>query len=211
MIWAPIFLLLTVGAALAKNEQFWDFEGDKSDEPLQDFIFVRAGSGSLGHWVVQEAPDAPSGTHVLAQIDNDKTDYRFPMAVTDGLLLRDAQLSVKCKLLSGKIDQAGGLVFRYQDQNNYYVVRANVLEQDVRLFKVIDGKRKSFASWNGFVSPGVWHELGVKVRRHRFTIIWDGQQILESHDKAHPRPGKIGLWTKADSVAYFDDFEIEPL
>ena len=88
-------------------------------------------------------------------------------------------------------------------------MRANALEQDIRFFKVVDGTRKSFAVWHGYVSANAWHEMRARVRRHRFTIYWDGKQVLESHDKTLPRAGKAGLWTKADSVAYFDDFEIE--
>ena len=211
LIWAPLFILLITVSASADSARFWDFEGLKSDAPLQGLSFVRAGKGPLGNWVIQEALDAPSGTHVLAQLNDDRTDYRFPMAISDGPLLRNVQLSVSCKFISGKIDQAGGLVFRYRDENNYTVVRANALEQDIQLFKVVDGSRASFARWKGPVTAGVWHHLRVTVRRHRFTIYWDGQQVLESHDKAAPRAGLSGLWTKADSVTFFDDFEIESL
>lgn len=211
MIWAPFFILFIAVSASAKSGQYWDFEGGKSDAPLRNISFVRAGSGSAGDWAIQEAPDAPSGTRVLAQRNGDKTDYRFPMAIAGGPLSRDLQLSVKCKLISGKIDQAAGIVFRYRDQNNYIVARANALEGDIRLFKVIDGTRKPFARWRGPVTAGVWHDLRVRVRRHRFTVYWDGRQVLESHDKAYPRAGKAGLWTKGDSIVYFDDFEVEPL
>ena len=100
------------------------------------FSFGRTGSGRVGRWFAKTDKDAPSGANVLAQTDTDATSYRFPVAVADSALLRNARVSVRCKPVSGKVDQACGLVFRYRDENNYYVVRANALENNVRLYFV---------------------------------------------------------------------------
>jgi hypothetical protein len=101
-------------------------------------------------------PDTPSGAHVLAQVSTDRTDYRFPVAVALTLLVRDASVSVQCKMVSGEVDQACGLVVHYQDERHYYVTRANALEQNVRFYKVVDGTRQQLASWEGAVMRGVW-------------------------------------------------------
>jgi len=148
---------------------------------------------------------------VLAQVDADATDYRFPVAVASEPELRDVRLSVKCKPVSGEVDQACGLVFRYQDENDYYVTRANALEHNIRLYHVVHGNRQQFATWNGTVATGVWHELKVEAQGDHLLVFWDGQQIMDAHDQTFSQAGKVGVWTKADSVTYFDDLRVEPL
>jgi hypothetical protein len=96
----------------------------------------------MGRWLVRVMPDAPGGKNVLVQADDDSTRDRYPVAVADEPILRDLRVSVRCKPLAGKVDQACGLVFRYRDENNYYITRANVLEDNVRLYYVKNGKRQ---------------------------------------------------------------------
>jgi hypothetical protein len=115
----------------------WDFEASSTDQPPTGFSLGRTGSGRMGRWLIKAEKDAPSGAHVLAQVDNDPTSYRFPIAIAEELSLRDFRLAVRCKPVSGKVDQACGLVFRYIDENNYYVTRANALEDNVRFYHVI--------------------------------------------------------------------------
>jgi hypothetical protein len=189
----------------------WSFDTDKAGGPPAGFSFGRTGSGAQGKWVVKAEPDAPSGPNVLAQVDTDDTDYRFPVAVADAPTLRNVRLSVRCKPVSGKVDQACGLVFRYRDENNYYITRANALEGNVRLYFVKDGKRKQIASFSGAVTSGAWHELRVDAREDRFEVYWDGKPIIDQKDSTFADPGKVGVWTKADSVTYFDDLSAAPL
>ncbi|HEX2229749.1 MAG TPA: hypothetical protein VHM64_21665, partial [Candidatus Binatia bacterium] len=113
------------------------------------------------------------------------TSYRFPVAVADSPSLRNTRVSVRCKALSGKVDQACGLVFRYRDENNYYVVRANALENNIRLYYVKDGKRQQFAGWDGPVSSGVWHVLwttgqGRSLRVAESWLFSSGGYVVES-------------------------------
>ena len=187
----------------------WNFDTESVGQAPSGFTFGRTGSGRLGRWVVQNDKDAPSAGHVLAQLDGDNTSNRFPVAVANELLLRDLQLSVRCKPVTGTVDQACGVVFRYSDENNYYVARANALEDNVRFYYVKDGKRIQLASWSGRVANGIWHELRVEARGDRFSVFWDGQNVISASDKTFPDGGKIGLWTKADSVTYFDDLVVE--
>jgi hypothetical protein len=135
----------------------------------------------------------------LAQLDADPTSYRFPIAVSERISVRDFRLSVRCKPISGKVDQTCGLVFRYLGENNYYVARANVLEDNVRFYHVIGGKRTELASWSGRVTRGGWHELNVNAKGDLFEISWDSKKVIETCDKTFSETGKIGLWTKADS------------
>ena len=187
----------------------WDFENDRAGKPPSGFSFAGTGSGRLGRWLVQAEKESPSGTKVLAQLDTDPTSYRFPVAVADSVSLINLRLSVRCKAVSGKVDQACGLVFRYRDKNNYYVVRANALENNVRLYYVKDGKRQQFAGWDGPVLAGSWHTLAVEVRDDRFQIYWNNQMVIEARDRTFTESGRVGIWTKADSVTYFDDLIVE--
>jgi hypothetical protein len=219
-IWDPevlwLFFYLIVGAFTAVGEAEagmavwqWNFDTEPVDQAPSGFTFGRTGSGRLGRWVVQNDKDAPSGGHVLAQLDVDNTSYRFPVAVANEPVLRDLQISVRCKAVTGTVDQACGVVFRYTDENNYYVARANALEDNIRFYYVKSGKRIQLASWSGRVSSGFWHELRVEAQGDRFSVFWDGQNVIEANDKTFPDGGKIGLWTKADSVTYFDNLSTE--
>jgi hypothetical protein len=189
----------------------WSFDADKADAPPAGFTFGRTGQGAEGKWLVKSVPDAPSGHNVLAQTDGDSTDYRFPVAVADAPAVKDVRLSVKCKPVAGKGDQGCGLVFRYRDVDNYYITRANALENNVRLYHVVKGRRVQFAGWDGKVASGAWHELRVEAKGDRFQVTFDGRKVMDARDATFADPGKVGVWTKADSIIYFDDLTAEPL
>jgi hypothetical protein len=201
-----------VGTALAQGPPTtWNFQGDNVDGPPAAFTFGRTGSGRLGKWVVLVDATAPSGDHVLAQVDTDDTDNRFPVAVASTPVLKDLRLEVRCKPVSGKTDEACGLVFRFQDDNNYYVVRANALEDNVRLFRVVNGQRRQIEGWDGKVARGEWHALAIEARGDRLKVIWNGKTVIDATDGTFPQAGKVGVWTKADSVTYFDALMATPL
>jgi hypothetical protein len=210
---AMIASILTGGVAAqtVKDAQpvwKWSFDADRSGEPPSGFSFGRTGSGRVGRWVVRAEKDAPSGTNVLAQVDEDNTSYRFPIAVANEPSLQNLRLSVRCKPISGKVDQACGLVFRYRDENNYYVTRANALEDNIRLYYVLKGKRVQIGTWDGRVTRGSWHELRVDVCGDQIEIYWDGKKVIDARDTTFGDPGKVGAWTKADSATYFDDLTV---
>jgi hypothetical protein len=209
-----ILILILVGlgvAAAQESSKTWDFQGDKVDEAPAGFSFGKTGQGRPGKWVVRTDPSAPAGDHVLAQIDTDDTDYRFPVAVADAPVLKDLRLDVRCKQVSGKTDQACGLVFRYQDEDDYYVTRANALEDNVRLYHVVKGRRRQFAGWDGKVARQTWHALAVEARGDRFQVFFDGKPVIDAKDDTFKDAGKVGVWTKADSVTYFDALSVKPL
>ncbi|HWE22904.1 MAG TPA: hypothetical protein VG496_03090 [Myxococcales bacterium] len=203
--------LFIVGIALGDNVTTWDFQRDKAGEPPAGFSFAKTGRGRPGKWIVVDDASAPAGTHVLAQVDTDDTDYRFPVAVADAPLLKDLRLEVRCKPVGGKVDQACGLVFRYRDEHNYYLARANALEDNVRLYHVVNGNRRQFAGWNGKVKGQIWHALAIEAHGNRFQVFFDGNAVIDAQDDSFKDAGKVGVWTKADSVTHFAALSAKPL
>jgi hypothetical protein len=201
-------LLVFARASLAAQTVL-DFDTADVGKLPAGFSTVLTGGGGPVIWVVKEDSSAPSGGKVLAQTSTDTTDYRFPLCVYDKVTARDVDVAVRLKAVSGKVDQAAGLVVRFRDKDNYYIVRANALEDNVRLYKVVGGSRKQFAGTKAKVSSGEWHTLKLTAKGNHFTVFFDGTQLFKADDDTFPEPGKVGLWTKADSVTYFDDLTIE--
>jgi hypothetical protein len=119
----------------------------------------------------------------------------------------DVDVSLKGKAISGKVDQGIGLVFRFSDSRSYYVVRANALENNVRLYKMVDGRRKQFAGAGVKVTSGRWHTMRVVAQGDHIVCYFNGQKLIDIHDATYTK-GKVGLWTKADSVTAFDDLTV---
>ncbi|MBA3393940.1 MAG: DUF1080 domain-containing protein [Deltaproteobacteria bacterium] len=197
-------------APISSTTTVLGFDADPAGQPPKGMTLARTNGGALGTWLVRAEADAPSPPNVLAQLDPDDTDMRFPIAVTD-VQLRDVRVSVRCKLISGKVDQAAGLVVRYRDANNYYITRTNALENNVRLYTVKDGKRRQIASWSGPVKANVWHDYAIEIRGDHIQVFWNGKRVLDHHDSTFTEPGRVGVWTKADSITYFDDLKTEAL
>ncbi len=153
-------------------------------------------------------PTAPAGPKVLVQTSKDKTDYRFPLAVFDQPVLRDVDVAVRFKPVSGEVDRAAGIAVRLVDRDNYYVVRANALEDNVRLYRVVKGDRQQFAGANVKVQSGIWQELRLVVRGSRFEVFFEGRSLFSAVDTTFATAGRVALWTKADSVTSFDDLRI---
>ncbi len=172
------------------------------------FHSARTGKGAESKWVVMADSTAPSKPNVVAQTSTDTTDYRFPLLIADEGSFKDLELSVRFKAVSGEVDRAGGLVFRLKDANNYYIVRANALEDNYRLYHVINRSRRQFAGANFKVTSGEWHELRVEAVGNKIICYYDGAKKIEATDATFQEAGKVGLWTKADSVTYFDDLRV---
>jgi hypothetical protein len=173
--------------------------------------------GGPPKWEVRRDDTAPSKPNVLAQVSNDTTSSRFPLAILDKKSFQNGEISVKFKPVSGKEDQAAGLIWRYRDENNYYLVRANARENNVVLYKVEGGKRISLSPKGAPPkSYGVkhkvpsqrWSILKTAFRGPRFEVYFDRKKLFEVEDATFTQAGKVGLWTKADSVTFFDDFHV---
>jgi hypothetical protein len=208
-----VFLFSSATGAQTKRIAF---DNDPVGKAPAGFSFALIGQGKPGVWVVAKDPSSPGGKNVLAQTDSDPTGYRFPVAVFDGLTATDVDVSVKFKPISGKKDQGAGIVWRYKDNDNYYIVRANALENNVVLYKVENGKRidlplKGEGRTYGKkekVPSGQWGTLRVVATGNHFEIYHDGKKLYDVEDDTFRDAGKVGLWTKADSVIYFDDLQI---
>jgi hypothetical protein len=215
---AIVLLLGTTVTAQTPSRRVIDFESEKAGQAPAGFVFALTGSGRPGAWSVRRDDSSPDRGNVLAQTDADSTSYRFPLAVFDDISTSDVDISVRFRPVSGRVDQAAGVVWRYRDANNYYIVRANALEANVVLYKVENGKRtdlpvKGSGRTYGKKAPvakNAWSQLGVTVRGPLYTVSLNGQGLYQVEDATFANPGKVGLWTKADSVTYFDDFTIVP-
>jgi hypothetical protein len=153
-------------------------------------------------WAVEEDATAPSPPNVLKQ----SGEAKFCWCVRTNLSLQDGFVEVKFKPVSGKEDQAGGLVWRWQDGDNYYVARANALEDNVTIYHTIHGVRTEEGRAPFKVASNQWHILRVDFHGPRFTVRFDGQPALSWEDATFRNAGAAGVWTKADSVTEFDDF-----
>jgi len=175
-----------------------------------DFTFWRTGQGAGGKWTVVGDPTAAKG-RAIAQIGKDRTDYRFPLAVYKPFSGKNLEISVRFKPVAGTVDEAGGVALRLLTPDDYYVARANALEDNVRFYRVVKGKREQLASANTKVSANQWHTLTLKAEGDRFTVSFNGKALISAQDGTFPDAGKVALWTKADSVTYFDTISIRPL
>ncbi len=203
-------------AVTASAQTVVDFEKDEAGSPPAGFQAVLSGSGRPGVWVVVEETGAPSGRQVLAQTDADPTGARFPVCVLEAVTAQDAEISVNFKPVSGRKDQGAGIVWRYRDKDNYYVVRANALEGNVVLYKMEGGKRTDLPLVGEGrtygkkvpVPSGAWSTLAVDVKGGLFEVSLNGAKLYQVEDTTFKGAGKVGLWTKADSVTRFDDLRI---
>jgi hypothetical protein len=153
-------------------------------------------------WTVERDTSAPSKPSVLKQ----SGEAAYPVALRDDTNLKDGFVEVKFRPVSGQEDQAGGVVWRVKDAENYYVARANVLEDNVRIYHFVNGKRTQFKGVNIKVAPDQWHTLRVEFHASVFKVFFNGNHLFDAQDATLTEAGKVGVWTKADSVTLFDDF-----
>lgn len=174
--------------------------------------FDNANPGSLpagwtnasGKWIVKQGGE----NKVLAQTFKNR-GMDFNITVYDGATLTDVELSVDVRAISGNGDQGGGLVWRYMDNNNYYIVRFNPLEDNYRLYKVENGHRIQLASARATVPEGSWFNVKVEMKGNKVFCYLNGKKYLEKTDDTFTKPGKVGFWTKADAVSDFDNFRFK--
>jgi hypothetical protein len=178
--------------------------------PPAGFTFARTGRGGKGEWTVTLDATAAGG-RAIEQTSTDRTDYRLPLAIPESLSASNLNAEIRFKAVAGKIDQAGGIVVRLQDPDNYYVARANALEDNVRFYRVVGGRREQLGGANLKVTPNEWHTLGLRAEGERFTVSYDGNMLFSVTDKTFAEAGGVALWTKADSVTRFDQLTITTL
>jgi protein-tyrosine-phosphatase len=188
----------TVAQAAANAAAFDMRDVDKTPT---GWTATQTGTGAA-KWTVVRDDTAPGGPYVLKQ----SGQATYPVCLKDGTNIRDGFAEVKLKPIAGKEDQAGGVVWRAKDANNYYVARANALEDNVTVYHTINGRRTEKKRTHVTVASGQWHTLRVEFQGSRFTVLFNGQKALEWNDETFTDAGKVGVWTKADSVTEFVGF-----
>jgi hypothetical protein len=185
------------------------FDNAKPGKLPSHWTGTLTGTGAV-LWSVAQDDSAPSKPNVLKQ----SGIGTYPVCIKDDTSLKDGFVEVKFKPLSGKEDQAGGVIWRVKDKDNYYVCRANALEDNVVLYKTVAGKRstldivarKGGYGVKGKVAPSQWHTLRVEFKGKHFKVSFDGKHLFDVEDRTFTDAGKVGVWTKADSMTLFDDF-----
>ncbi len=169
----------------------------------------KTGKGDGSIWKVVADDTAPSKTgYVLAQTAESPNNV-FNLCVADKPVLKDVAVSVAFKAVKGEKDQGGGIVWRYQDADNYYVARMNPLEDNYRLYHVVAGKRTQIAGKEGIKIPaGEWHTLKIEMQGDKIECYLDGKKEIEFKDSTIDKPGKVGLWSKADAQSHFDQVTV---
>ena len=193
--------LLACGIATAAIAETIQFDTDAVGSPPAGWIGGVTGRGSP-RWSVEQDAGSPSPPHVLKQ--SGRGD--FPWCVKRDVAIADGYVEVKFKALAGKDDQAGGVVWRWKDGDNYYVARANALENNVSLYYTQNGRRITIKYVDAPVAKGQWHVLRVEFAGARIAVALDGKRYIEQEDTHIGGAGAVGVWTKADSVTAFDDF-----
>ncbi len=197
---ATVMLTTTALSSMALGDNV-NFDDATPGAVPPGWTATKTGKGEA-KWTIEKDDTAPSKPNVLKQ----SGEATYPVCIKNDTSLKDGFVEVKFKPISGKEDQAGGVIWRAKDADNYYIARANALEDNVTIYHTIKGKRVSFKNVNTKVAPGAWHRLRVEFSGNKFTVIFDGKTVIEATDDSFKDAGKVGVWTKADSVVLFDDF-----
>jgi hypothetical protein len=213
-LWSLALLALTAAAA----ERKFDFSEVPEGQVPPGFRSAVTGQGKPGTWkvIMDDVPSllpaitpgakSVSKKAVLAQLAQDPTDEHFPLLIYEGETFGDFTFTTRFKTVRGVVEQMAGVAFRIQNETNYYVVRASSLGSTFRFYKVLNGERGPIIGPDVQIPSGAWHELTVECKYNAIRCLLDGKELINTTDKANPfNTGKIGFWTKSDSVSYFAD------
>ena len=201
---------MVLAASVNAQQSMIDLSKMPAGAPPREFSFTLTGDGPVSAWKVVADPTAKQAK-AIAQTTTDKTGYRFPLAVYEPIVARSVDVGVNFKPVGGTLDQAAGIAVRLTDPDDYYLVRADALLNDVRFYRVFNGKRQEIKGVTTEVTPHQWHALGLRAEGDRFTIWFDGTPLFTTENKTFAKPGKVALWTQADSVTHFDALRITKL
>jgi hypothetical protein len=201
-------VVVTMATTLTGAETV-NFDDMKAGVPPPGWTATQTGSGTA-KWSVDKDASAPSKPNVLKQ----SGQATFPVCFKNDTNIKDGFVEVKFKPVSGREDQAGGVIWRCKDKDNFYIFRANANENNVVLYKTVSGKRSPLdivGRKGGYgvkekVASGEWHTLRVEFAGNLFKAYYDGKHLFDVEDKTFTEAGKVGVWTKADSVTLFDNF-----
>jgi hypothetical protein len=211
-----LFLVMTALSTATLPAQTANFDTAEIGKTPPGWTVAITGKGEP-NWTVEQDETAPSKPAALKQ-SGIVPGPSYPLCIKDAPVFRDGFAEVKFKSVSGKGDQAAGIIWRCVDKDNYYICRANALEDNVVLYKVEKGKRTALdivGRQGGYgvaapVAKAQWHTLRVTFAGNAFAVVLDGRKLFDVQDETFQVAGKVGLWTKADSVMLFDDFAFGP-
>jgi hypothetical protein len=202
-------LWLGTASAIAAELQLWNFDSGLPGKVPPGFQIGTLFDGRpAGDWKVI-APDKVTGPpHVLAQLQGKGAEHAYKLVLVQGTESENVDLSVKLLPMDGKADMGGGLIWRATDDRNYYLARANPLEQNIRIYRVVKGVRHMLQNFDHVINVRHWHQLRVRMEGCNIQVSFDEQPAFTLCDETFKK-GRIGLWTKSDAVTYFDDLQLE--
>jgi hypothetical protein len=206
-----VALVAGFGIIASASVNILNFDRDRLGQAPSGWTLGATRGSGESRWEVRFDHTAPTQPYVLAQTSTNSAGTSFPFAVFNAISLRDGDVSVRLKPVTGRVTQSGGVMFRYRDPDNYYVASADSLRQDVVVYKIENGVRKPLLKpVRHEFSPNRWSILKVSVGGNRIQVFVDHRRVLRVEDATFRGPGKVGLWTGGGSVTYFDDFRVSP-
>jgi hypothetical protein len=198
----------TVGYGLESTTHVWTFNDDAPKTLPAEFQVGTLFDGRpAGEWEVLETDRAKSPPHVLGQLLGTGAEHAYKTVLINGITASNLELSVSFLPIEGKADMGGGLIWRATDDRNYYLARANPLEQNIRIYRVVKGVRQMIENFDHIIDVRRWHTLRVMTNGCHVQVFFDGKQVLDLCDQTFST-GRVGLWTKSDAVTYFDDLKL---
>src|SRR5437868_3652601 len=207
--YGTMIVLLVCGSPSVRAGEKQAMTLDKKDlgKVPPGWTVAKTGKGEGSEWKVVADDTAPSKSGLVLAQTAESPNAVFNLCIMNDVKVRDVEIRVAFKAIRGKHDQGGGIVWRYQDANNYYIARMNPLEDNYRVYKVVAGKRIQLETKEDLKVPvGEWHVLKIRQRGDKIECFLDDQKYLSTSDQAFTEAGKAGLWTKADAQSYFDAF-----
>src|SRR2546425_630822 len=213
-------ITLCFAGRVCAAERHFDFSGAKLNEPPPGFRSTVSGEGQPGEWKIVEDQASAQGTltnvnpsvtvrrQVLAQVSRDTTDEHFPLLIFEGETFGDFTLTTRLKTVDGAVEQMAGVAFRIQDEQNYYVARASSRGNTFRFYKFVQGIRSTPVGPDIEIPKGVWQELRVECQGNQIRCFLNGKQAIPDITDSSFTEGKVGFWTKSDSISYFADTQI---
>lgn len=202
---------LLVAIAQGSTDHAWSFDSEPVGTLPKGFSIGSLFDGRpAGDWQIMEFKEAPSLPHVFAQRMNTGAEHAYKTVLVQDMAVADLDLQVSFLAVGGKGDMGGGLIWRAADDRNYYLARANPLEQNIRAYRVVKGVRHLLMNFDQVIPVHKWHRLRVVAQDQRFEVFFDGRSVLKLSDQTFTS-GRIGLWTKSDAVTYFDDLQLHKL